>query len=208
MQMSLARTKRLANCLSLCLIGTMVFPSVLSAVQVRPLRLVVLDADSRQPLANLTVYYRLTLAAPRHFLGIPNMSNIKFRDVAIEHHESDASGVVWIPARNVRLGLYERLLDETVCLNLVFDDDRANGPQSPEQFFSSWNRFLTQEKGKLVFPLHDHRGIVLHSSWDVRPDWGKREPQAGNILFVWRSGSLKKDREDIEILLPMSSAGP
>jgi hypothetical protein len=93
-------------------------------VQVRPLRVRVVDAATKRPLEGVPVSYALQAMVMRRVLGLwpaPIAADIGPRVVAKVRGTTDAAGEVELRAGTVRLRADERLYEEFVLVNLEVD---------------------------------------------------------------------------------------
>lgn len=99
------------------LVHAVVNLSAASAEIVRPIEITVIDSMTMKPVPEVMVEYVLMTAGLRHFLGIPRIDPMIYRDRITQRFFTDDKGLVSIGKVKIRLGLYEKLYEERIHIN-------------------------------------------------------------------------------------------
>ncbi|NPU84139.1 MAG: hypothetical protein HPY65_06595 [Syntrophaceae bacterium] len=135
---------------------------------VRPVKIKVIDAVTKQPLQGIKVYYVLTTRRPEmgclylfypSFIHPPLMERKNlFKRVTL----TDNNGLVFFDPKVVNLGCYERVFEEYITVNLDFDKNNPSIEglnRDLYDYLAIWTFVL----GDKAFSSNDHlyRGFFL-----------------------------------------------
>jgi hypothetical protein len=86
---------------------------------IRPLELMIVDAESNEPLENIIVQSQIMTAGLDKYWGIiPKIDPIEYKFKRVDTFHSNSEGIVTIPRRIYYVDLYERIYQEIVQINL------------------------------------------------------------------------------------------
>lgn len=167
------------------------------AETIRPLEVLVVDAQTQTPLTNVVLYYQLECARPKSFLGIPLIDPIIYRDLVQESFRTDSNGFVRIPKRTVRLKFHEKVLSEYIHVNLDASPQPSRGHDQHTVL-----HFTAQDT--LCNPLPAYDGALIRSAQrDALEDgWvGTRTNGSASFTMILNKESLglTADRMVVEL---------
>ena len=170
--------------------------------RLRGIHVTVLDAQTAAPIPNALIYYEVTTARWNHRFGVPIIDPTVYEDVIREEYRTDEKGSLSIPARSLRVGLYETLYADVLCVNLGLEAKSERSETNAVEFFRYFNIHDWKNVERFENPLPTYRGTVLYSSREEDLD----PVQMGGTVrkkfdVQWISRGLAKKREDLTIRL-------
>lgn len=158
--------------------------------RVRPIEVKVIESNSKQPIRNAIVYYKLGSVGLKNILGIPIIEPTKSRTISINTFNTDNEGKVNINIGYVFLRLYEKISSEKVCINLDIDLKKITSKSifSKKKVYEFFRYFNIHDFRNVEFfynPINSHKGFVIYStrhSMDVDEQGGTMRKKF-NILW-------------------------
>jgi hypothetical protein len=171
-------------------------------VEVRSVKIKIIDKSTRLPLEGMPVYYTLRTYWPERLFYIlrnPEGNNVKVYR-AMEKYVSDSNGEVTVPSRKIALNRWkpENLYDENIYVNI---DTRLESP-TVEQKYKDLIAVLFSGKKDFVNPISVYRGYKIRSTtYEMDPkDYGGTKFEIADALWNG-NGLLKKEQETFVVEL-------
>lgn len=187
-------------------LGLCIYTNLPKKIQIRPIKIKIIDKTDNKPLRNIIVYYAVEIHEYESNVALvfpnfnPQLKNEKLK--ILKQINSNNDGIVEINEKNIWIGNSEIINKEIVFINIDVKNDNIKEQDKKISMFEKDFSFDDDYIGKNFFnPNKAYRGCVINSwEWNFNPEeWGGSKREKYDI--IWNSHSLQKESEYIVVKL-------